>query len=554
MARLVGLFGKVTGKKGDNVFSVVKGQQIFRQWNPVVANPNTSKQVQVRARMKLMSQLGAVYAPIIAMRRAKGVSPRNKFVSINYPLSYFENNMADIFLKGIQLTQSPNAFPSFQADRTKPDAISCFISEANTNDYDAVVYAAIIVGQDGKLRYWDSVMVTEAGPSRIFQGDLAYTLESIVIYAYGVNYGGAAAAATFNNIEGDAALHIAELFANRNASVTTAIMTATNGLTMQQNVLTGSSDDVERRVLSISVVGNGTTTGQGAYPVGTTVTAVATPASGASFQGWYENGQLVSSSASYQVTLTSNVSLEARFSGSTQNYSLLLTSEPAQGGNVSGAGSYAAGTTVTASATANTGYSFVGWFNGSTLVSSNANYSFQLNANTTLTAKFEETTQGYTVAVSANPAAGGSVSGGGSFSAGQSCTVQATANSGYTFLGWYEGGNQVSSQAGYTFTVNANHTLEARFQQSGGENVTIAERTGYQGTKVNGNALPQTVPANVQVVLSGATLESGSTRTWYMNTQSGSTTSGWTQIGTGETINFTPTVNVWVYYNDQEDV
>jgi len=69
----------------------------------------------------------------------------------------------------------------------------------------------------------------------------------------------------------------------------------------------------------------------------------------------------------------------------------------------------------------------------------------------------------FTVDVSANPSNGGSVSGGGSYTEGQSCTVSATANSGYTFTNWTENGNVVSSNANYTFVVNADRTLVANF-------------------------------------------------------------------------------------------
>src|SRR5207253_7738854 len=46
--------------------------------------------------------------------------------------------------------------------------------------------------------------------------------------------------------------------------------------------------------------------------------------------------------------------------------------------------------------------------------------------------------QNYTIAVSASPSAGGTVSGSGTFAAGSSCTVTATANSGYSFANWTE--------------------------------------------------------------------------------------------------------------------
>lgn len=72
----------------------------------------------------------------------------------------------------------------------------------------------------------------------------------------------------------------------------------------------------------------------------------------------------------------------------------------------------------------------------------------------------------YTISVSASPSNGGTVGGGGTYQQGQSCTVTATANTGYTFLNWSEGGSVVSTQANYSFTVSNNHTLVACFINS----------------------------------------------------------------------------------------
>ena len=69
----------------------------------------------------------------------------------------------------------------------------------------------------------------------------------------------------------------------------------------------------------------------------------------------------------------------------------------------------------------------------------------------------------YTISVSANPSNGGSVTGGGSYQQGQSCTVSATAYSNYTFTNWTENGNVVSTNASYQFDVTANRTLVANF-------------------------------------------------------------------------------------------
>ena len=114
-------------------------------------------------------------------------------------------------------------------------------------------------------------------------------------------------------------------------------------------------------------------------------------------------------------------------------------------------------------ATANSGYSFVNWTENSTEVSSSADYNFTLNGSRNLVANFTSSPVTYTIAVSASPGAGGSVSGAGTFSAGTLRTVSATATTGYTFRDWSENGQTVSLAANYTFNLNSSRSLVARF-------------------------------------------------------------------------------------------
>jgi len=69
----------------------------------------------------------------------------------------------------------------------------------------------------------------------------------------------------------------------------------------------------------------------------------------------------------------------------------------------------------------------------------------------------------YSIALSASPIAGGTVSGGGTFASGSSRTVVATANTNYTFSNWTENGSVASSSSSYIFTLNSNRTLIANF-------------------------------------------------------------------------------------------
>lgn len=60
----------------------------------------------------------------------------------------------------------------------------------------------------------------------------------------------------------------------------------------------------------------------------------------------------------------------------------------------------------------------------------------------------------------------GSVTGAGSYVEGSTCRLQATANSGYQFVGWYEGGQRVSTANPYSFEVHGAHTFQARFEDA----------------------------------------------------------------------------------------
>ena len=69
----------------------------------------------------------------------------------------------------------------------------------------------------------------------------------------------------------------------------------------------------------------------------------------------------------------------------------------------------------------------------------------------------------HTVTTASSPPSGGTTAGGGPTGSGAPCTVTATANSGYTFARWTEGGAAASADAAYTFTVTRARALTAVF-------------------------------------------------------------------------------------------
>jgi hypothetical protein len=75
----------------------------------------------------------------------------------------------------------------------------------------------------------------------------------------------------------------------------------------------------------------------------------------------------------------------------------------------------------------------------------------------------EVAVSGYSILASANPVTGGTITGTGFFTSGQSVTLTATPNTGWTFVNWTENGTAVSTNATLTFNATANRTLQANF-------------------------------------------------------------------------------------------
>lgn len=212
---------------------------------------------------------------------------------------------------------------------------------------------------------------------------------------------------------------------------------------------------------SASPVAGGSTAGDGVFENGTVVTVVATHNPGYGFVNWTENGVEVSTTAVYPFTVNADRSLVANF---VLAYSVATIAFPSAGGTTVGDGLFNSGDSVTVVASANAGYYFVNWTEAGVEVSASSTYTFDASADRSLVANFVLIT--YTVGTSASPSAGGTTSGDGTFNSGDSVTVLATPNLGYTFLNWTESSVEVSASSSYTFTVNADRTLVANFEPS----------------------------------------------------------------------------------------
>ena len=94
---------------------------------------------------------------------------------------------------------------------------------------------------------------------------------------------------------------------------------------------------------------------------------------------------------------------------STEPVSITVSANPTNGGGVTGAGTYDIGSSVTLTATANTGYTFANWTKNGVVVSTSATYSFNASATNSGAYVANFTLNSYTVSIAPNPIEGGTV-------------------------------------------------------------------------------------------------------------------------------------------------
>lgn len=173
-------------------------------------------------------------------------------------------------------------------------------------------------------------------------------------------------------------------------------------------------------------------------------------------------------------------------------YTISTGSSPSGTGTVTGGGTYEHGSTVTLTATPNTGYDFKHWDDGNTdnprtiTVTGEAKY----------TARFEVLHCEITTAVS--PSGSGTVTGGATSAYGSTLTLTARPATGYKFVKWNDGNTDnprsvtVTHNATYTATFEKlSYTISANVSPSGSGTVTGAGTYEYGG-KATLTATPAT--------------------------------------------------------------
>ncbi len=214
----------------------------------------------------------------------------------------------------------------------------------------------------------------------------------------------------------------------------------------------------------------------------------------------------VTSTSSNYAIITTNFTVTVAKEGANvpstpTTYTIYVNAETGGNAYVNGTNTSAtvdAGTDVTLQAYPDgTNYTFAGWYNGNSFVSSNNPYTFALNSDVTYTAKFNAVATTYNITAEASPQNAGKVAiNGGTQStvanidatSGSTVSLQAYPNSGYEFAGWYNGTTKVSSNNPYSITATAAVSYIASFQevqQGGSSSTNLAGKYFRLKTTVN---------------------------------------------------------------------
>lgn len=322
MGKVTSLYGKTTGKIGSIVFSTSGGETIAREYNPHVANPNTMAQVTQRARMKLMSQLSAAFADVVAMRKDGLVSKRNKFVKRNFAYSQGLNGVAQVSYENLQLTEGSLGLPQILGGLVGDEdpEWDFYLATEPAANIKRVVWIAFLKTQEGKLQLITSEIVTtytdkpfEWKPNWAPDYWLGY---EVIVYAYGMADTSEKATANYGNLQVTNASDLARLVGTRAISFEDYQFSQTRGTTIGTN---GTPIEPEQagyaRVFVTALGEGGSVSGGGSFEIGTQVTVTATVNAGYEFRGWVLNGssQILSTSPSYTFTLQGQIDLVATY-------------------------------------------------------------------------------------------------------------------------------------------------------------------------------------------------------------------------------------------------
>lgn len=142
------------GKKGGLVTYKVGDMILAREYNPKVHNPRTEKQVQQRAKIKLLSQLAAIVRDIIAIFPSSEKSARAIFLADNWQFVEVQELTAQFNLENLRLTNGIIPLPNIRKEivvSTIRDRVWISMAEPPAEEVRAVFYYQFHRTNDGLL-------------------------------------------------------------------------------------------------------------------------------------------------------------------------------------------------------------------------------------------------------------------------------------------------------------------------------------------------------------------------------------------------------------------
>lgn len=228
--KIYGLNGKMQGKLGNSVMAVNHGVQIARQYNPIVKDAKSAAQTAVRAKFKLLTQLGAIMAPAIVMKRDGLVSPRNKFAQKNYSLVTFNEGLAEVNLANVQITDGYVNHGALSVGRSGDVINMRWIEEIY--GVSATMYV-IFQELNDKLVYLQTRVTTNPATGNHYGVSINNTNNKLVVYAYTFTTISTLASQVFGNIETLTAEDVAKLLVTSSMTSEDVAISATSGYILQ---------------------------------------------------------------------------------------------------------------------------------------------------------------------------------------------------------------------------------------------------------------------------------------------------------------------------------
>ena len=202
MAKFYGGYVK-SGKLGSSVFAISKGITVERQYQPIVNNPQTKRQVEQRAKFKLLSGLASVVSPFACLLTEGLQTQANVFIKKNIQFVSFSNSSASIDMPKIQISGGSDSFVTPTFTITEGTGTGSINAEAvRAAGFDGVVFLVVGTKRPKISRITGKVVLTPSENKFSIDFIVGGSYGEFHLYAYGIKLTdkGAAAYGDLNSI------------------------------------------------------------------------------------------------------------------------------------------------------------------------------------------------------------------------------------------------------------------------------------------------------------------------------------------------------------------